>query len=433
MLSFALTVVAFASALHGQIESAAVGVSVVSLEPGSKDGPQLTFAAPQYLCDIKHQAVSTGLGSNTLVDTAASWSNDLYNGVNGPHYLEVVQIGGSVAVPGVGIRREIVDTVEGTQTLILNEPWPSGVVSPIHYRIVKHWTIKELFGTEMLVGIASSISGTTLIDATANWSANQFNGENGAHFVEIVKIDDSTTAVGVGTRREIVNTDNVTRSLTVDEAWPTFGGVVAYRIMRHTAVRSNTSGNLRSGTTVTADSFQLWDGESYETFYYQTSGIGGIGWRKAGDQFTDASNTIIKPGQAIIFTRGETVPLNLVVRGVVKDGRTPLEVKPGFNFLSNPYASAMTLASCALHTGNENTGLVAGSLVTADQVMVWNGVFYDTYYYQSSNFGGIGWRKVGDLTTNASATVIPPGTSIIIRRLAPTAFIWDVPAHPVAQ
>ena len=417
------------SPMHGQVESPAVGFNILSLAPGMGENSQLTFSAPQYGCAIMHQAVSTGLGATTLIDSAASWADDFYNGENGPHYVEITQVGGSATAPAVGTRREIVDTIETNGVLVVDKPWPAGLSSPVHYRIIKHWTIRELFGATKALGIASTISDSSLVDATANWAVDQFNGVNGAHFVEIVKVSDDPTNRLVGTRREIVGT--AVRTLTVNEPWPEINGIVSYRIVRHLAVRSNTSGNLRGGSSLSADSFQLWDGERYETYYYQTSGIGGIGWRKAGDQFADAGNTIIHPGQAIIFRRGETAPLHLVVRGFVKDGITPLEVQPGFNFLANPYASSMTLASAALHTGSPATGVASGSLLTADQVMVWTGTHYDTYYFQASGLGGVGWRKVGNLTADASTNVIPAGSSIIIRRQHGSPFTWRIPAHPI--
>jgi len=414
------------------VESPAVGFNILTLASGDGQNSQLTFKAPSFQCAVKHQAVSTALTPTTLVDRAASWRDDTYNGFNGPHYVEIVMVGTSGTHPAVGTRRDIVQTLESTQSLVLSEPWPTGVTSPITYRIIKHWTIRELFGAIKEEGVASAISGTSLVDAAAQWTAGQFNGDNGPHFVEITTVDASYTDPAVGTRREIIATDEITRTLTVDQPWPSINaGIVTYRIVRHMAVRSKTSGNLRTGSPVSADSFQLWDGEKYETYYYQTEGIGGIGWRKAGDQFKDAGDTVIQMGQGIIFRRGETVPLNLVVRGVVKDAVTPLKVEPGFNFLANPYAYPMTLASSALHTGNSSTGIAPGSLVTADQVLLWNGVFYDTYYYQGSGLGGVGWRKVGDLATNAGSAVIPSGSSIIIRRLHDSSFVWRIPAHPI--
>ncbi len=414
-----------------QVESPAVGFNIQELSPGDGENSQLTFKAPGYQCAVKHQAVSTALTSTSLVDTAASWLNDTYNGANGPHYVEIVKVGTSSSHAAVGTRRDIVDTVESSRSLLLSSPWPTGLASPVTYRIIKHWTIRELFGATKQDGTASSISGTALVDATAQWTADQFNGENGPHFVEITKVGGSVTHPMVGTRREVVDTDEVTRTIIVNEDWPRITtGIVNYRIVRHMAVRSNTSGNLRTGSPLSADSFQLWDGDHYETYYYQTVGIGGIGWRKAGDQFTDAGDTVIQMGQGIIFRRGETTPLSLVVRGVVKDNITPIQVEPGFNFLANPYAFPMTLASSSLHTGNVNTGIGSGSLITADQVLVWNGSYYDTYYYQASGLGGVGWRKVGDLFADASSTPIPAGSSIILRRLASRSFEWKIPAHP---
>lgn len=420
------------SAAFGQVESPPVGFNILELAPGDADKAQLTFKAPQYGCEIKYRAVSTGLTATTLLDAASPWQDDAFNGDNGPHYVEIIKVGDSTTAPEVGTRRDIVDTFENPRSIQIGEPWPSSLLnSRVIYRIVKHWTIRELFGSTKEVGIASVVADSSLVDASVQWAENQFNGENGAHFVEVVKVSGISSHPMVGTRREIVGTGPIT--LTVDQPWPEISGIVTYRIVRHMAVRSNTSGNLRTGSPLTADYFQLWDGETYETYYYQTSGIGGIGWRKSGDQFSDAGDTVIDLGQAIIFRRGEDVPLSLVVRGFVKDGITPLQVEPGFNFLANPYASSMTLASSGLHTGNVNTGIAGGNLLTGDQILIWRGAIYDTYFYQSSGLGGVGWRWVGNLFADAGSAVIPEGSSVIIRRQKDIPFTWRVPPHPMPQ
>lgn len=321
------------------IESPAVGFELADIPGANSNGPSLTFKASEYLCSVPRVGIATTIGADYVIDSTAVWSDGLYNDENGSHYLEITSIGGSSTAPNVGITRTIKSTSESTRKLTFTAPLPVGISGPVGYRVVKHWTIGQLFGA------------------------------------------------------------------------------------------NNTAG-LKGGSAITADQVQLWDGTNYESYYYQTTGIGGTGWRKAGDQVTDASSKVILPSQAIIIRRSETAPLTLVLRGDVKRGKTLLTVSPGFNFLPNPYPTAMTLASCGIYTGDPAKGLAGGNLVTADQVMVWNGTVYQIYYYQKTGIGGVGWRKAGDLATDASNTPIPAGSSVIVWRQATSGFEWAVPQHP---
>jgi uncharacterized protein (TIGR02597 family) len=177
---------------------------------------------------------------------------------------------------------------------------------------------------------------------------------------------------------------------------------------------------------------QLWNGTGHESYYYQTSGLGGTGWRRTGDQSTDASNTVIRPDQSVIIKRVGADAVPLVVNGWVKTGKASVDIVQGFNFVPNPYSQAMTLASCGIYTGNPATGVAGGTLTSADQVLLWNGSSYETYFYQTSGIGGTGWRKVGVQSTDASGASIAPGTSIIVRRTGADGFTWAIPQHPTA-
>jgi hypothetical protein len=94
------------------------------------------------------------------------------------------------------------------------------------------------------------------------------------------------------------------------------------------------------------------------------------------------------------------------------------------------YPTNMTLADSGLFTGDPATGVAGGTTTSADQILVWNGVSYDTYYYQTSGLGGTGWRKAGFPTADASADVIPVGSSLILKRKTVNGFNWIVPQHP---
>lgn len=282
-------------------------------------------------------------------------------------------------------------------------------------------------------GVADSIGSNTLTDSTAAWTAGQFNG---AYYVEIISVNGATTGAGVGTSYTIATTTapgtlTLTKNLAAGITAP-----VGYRIRKHWTLASvfgaTNSAGLQGGSSVTADQIQVWNGTGYDVYYYQTSGIGGTGWRKAGDQSTDASDTVIEPGNSLITKRGASGAATITLTGMVKTGATSVSIVAGYNFVPNPNAVAMTLTSCGLYTGNASTGIADGSATSADQIMLWNGTGYDSYYYQTSGIGGTGWRKLGSQSTDASSTSIAAGTSFIVRRLNTGSFTWSIPQHPAS-
>ncbi len=319
--------------------SSVVGFDTINVGGSGGSGTKLTFAATEFVPVVKRSGTATSIGSDTLTDTSAAWLDDQYNGANGSHYIEITSVNGSTSAAGVGTTRTISATTAATHTLALSAALPAGLAAPIGYKVMKHWTLSDIFGS------------------------------------------------------------------------------------------TNTTG-IQGGTAISADQIQLWDGTSYASYYYQTSGIGGTGWRKVGDQSTDASGAIIRPDQSVIVKRGQSTGMKIVVSGLVKTGPTSVKIVSGFNFVPNPYSKAMTLASCGLYTGSSTTGIASGNLTTADQVLIWIGTGYQTYYYQTSGIGGTGWRKIGDQSTDASTTSIEPGTSIIVRRFASDGFTWTIPQHP---
>jgi uncharacterized protein (TIGR02597 family) len=284
-------------------------------------------------------------------------------------------------------------------------------------------------------GFASATAPATLFDSAATWADDAFNGANGSHYLEIISVNGSTTAGGVGTTRTISDTLAATKSITLETPLPAgLAAPIEYRIISHWTLaaifgESNTAG-LQGGNSLSADLVQLWNGTGYDSFYYQTTGIGGTGWRKVGDQTSNAGATVIRPDQSVIIKRVAASALPLVVNGWVKTGQTSVDIAAGFNFVPSPYSEPMTLGSCGLFTGNAATGIAGGTATSADQVMLWNGAAYDTFYYQNSGLGGIGWRKVGVQSTDASSAGIAPGTSIIVRRNGPSGFTWAIPQPP---
>jgi len=284
-------------------------------------------------------------------------------------------------------------------------------------------------------GYATQSEPDSLDDPSASWVEDAFNGLNGSHYVEILSVNGQTTGPGVGLTRTIVATLAAAKQLKLNLALPVeLGSSIEYRVVSHWTLAAvfgatNTAG-LQGGTSLTADQVQLWNGLGYDSYFYQTTGIGGVGWRRVGNQTADAAGTIIRPDQSVLIKRVGSSSVPLVVNGWVNKGQASMEVVQGFNFFPNPFSEPLTLGTCGLFTGNPNTGLAAGELTTADQVMLWNGTVYETYYYQNAGLGGVGWRRVGAQSIDASGTIIKSGTGFILRRNRVGGFTWQIPQPP---
>jgi uncharacterized protein (TIGR02597 family) len=280
-------------------------------------------------------------------------------------------------------------------------------------------------------GSAEAVGANTLTDNDATWADNQFNGANGAYLVEIV------SGPGAGTTYDIQATTAATKTLTLFQNLS--GGItapVSFKIRKHwtlaTVFGANNEGGLTGGTSTTADQILVQNGPTYDAYYYQTSGTGGTGWRKVGTPDVDASATVFVPEEGLLLQRNQSAAANIVLMGAVKTGQTSIPVVTGNNLIGNVYASNMTLADSGLYTGDPATGVAGGTSTSADQVLVWNGTSYDTYYYQSAGLGGTGWRKGGAPTVDASAAVIPLGSAVFVRRNTGTGFNWVIPQHPAS-
>lgn len=278
-------------------------------------------------------------------------------------------------------------------------------------------------------GSAESVTATSLTDNDATWVDNQFNGPNGSYFLEI------TSGPGAGTTYDITATTAANKTVALGQNLAT--GVVApvtFKIRKHWTIAAvfgpaNEAG-LQGGTSTSADQLLLWNGTGYDIFYYQTSGLGGTGWRQAGAPSVDAGGTKLVMEELLLLKRGQATAVNVILMGAVKIGQTSVPVFGGNNFLGNVYAAPMSLQSSGIYTGNPATGLAGGSSVTADQILLWNGTGYDIYYFQTSGLGGTGWRRAGAPSTDASATALPVGSGFIVKRTNAGNFNWVIPQHP---
>jgi uncharacterized protein (TIGR02597 family) len=153
-------------------------------------------------------------------------------------------------------------------------------------------------------GSAETVTANTLVDNEATWTNDQFNGANGACYVEI------TSGPGAGTTYDIAGTTAANKTITLSQnlAQGVANGVT-FKVRKHWTVASvfgaNNEGGLQSGNSTTADQIRIYNGSTYDTYYFSSGGLVGTGWRKAGDNpaNTDRSGVQIPVGSSVIVTR----------------------------------------------------------------------------------------------------------------------------------
>ena len=197
---------------------------------------------------------------------------------------------------------------------------------------------------------------------------------------------------------------------------------------------SDNSVGLQSGGASNSDLVYIMstDGTgSYTTLYYQTDNLGflgGNGWRSiATGAFTDASNAIIAPDDGVIVKRTPSTDLTHVVTGTVRTAQLNKGLPAGFSLVSYPFPVETTLNDSGIYSATN--GYVSGGASNSDLVYIItaDGSF-TTYYYQTDNLGflgGNGWRSIATgAFTDAGATVIPAGSSILIKHTG-TGLNWE--------
>jgi uncharacterized protein (TIGR02597 family) len=275
-------------------------------------------------------------------------------------------------------------------------------------------------------GAAASASGATLFDNNAAWTDNQFNAPNGTFYLEL------TSGTGTGLMANITASSASNKSLTLAADLSAYiSAGTTYKIRKNWTVASlfgpNDESGLQGGNATSADQILVYNSaaKNYTTYYYQTSGLGGVGWRTTSSTSADASGAAFNPTDGMIIRRFQSSSVAFSIAGAVKLGQTDIPVASGLNVVSNVYpTNTLTLGNSGLLA----SGLNGGTATSADEVQIYSAGAYSTYYYQTSGLGGTGWRSTTSTSADASSTVIPPGASVIVQRTNNAApFTWSVP------
>lgn len=271
---------------------------------------------------------------------------------------------------------------------------------------------------------------TTVGDTDGAWATAALNSGSRypTHYVEIL------SGPAAGLTFDIISSDAATKSLVLDSNLTSFNVVGStYHVRKHWTLGDlfgvATPVGIKRGNATTADLVSVWTGAGYTSFYHRQSATQN-GWRSTNSVSEDESLAVVYPEQGVFFKRMDPTPLNVTYVGEVRPEMFGVSIAQGFNLISALSAKDITLADSGLFTGVNSSGVKPGNATTADTISIWNGSAFVSYYVRSTGAGLQGWRSTDNVTADASLTVIPAGSSVVVRRKTDVpSFVWSRPAQ----
>ncbi len=193
-----------------------------------------------------------------------------------------------------------------------------------------------------------------------------------------------------------------------------------------------------SGSLETADNLQIWTGTTYKNYYYYTSG-GELGptydnkWYDAENE-DDPTIDELPAGYGAWFKNATGATKQLTIAGEVSKAPVEVSINPTWTMIANPYPADLPLNGSIDWVANGSTA--SDSLETADNIQIWTGGTYKTYYLYTSG-GELGptydnkWydaENEDDPTTD----VIPSGSAAWYKNASGTIFTITL-TSPIAD
>ncbi len=290
------------------------------------------------------------------------------------------------------------------------------------------------------------ITTTTITVDGVQWAANDFNGANGSHYVEIVStaIPAHSGALAQITATAVAST---TSSITTEDL-RTFAGVGdTIRIRKDVTIAdifgaTNSAGLLASDDPTTGDEVYVYDGSSSAAYFYFTGAppTYPAGWYDSAFQLAPgtAEKVVIGPHQGVVIKRKAAAGISIAFAGSVKKGNTLFPVVSGangavgVNVLGTVSARGFTLNDSGLYTGNPATGVKpSDDPTTADELIIYTANSQTSYFYYNGGQGyASGWYDSAFSTTSpiGAAVTIAPGSAFVLKRKGGVNFNWALPS-----
>jgi len=290
-----------------------VGFVTVTIN-GTNTSPY-TYLGLSLTQPVAYQSKITAANGTQLTDSSANWTNGQFSGTGNAYFIELT------SGPGAGITD---DVISNTSTTLTTASDLSSMIIPgtTTYKLRKHWTIGSVFGTNNEIGLAGGSSASTadniiLLDpetqvyytyyyrtnSPAGWrrSTDMFTDASNT----ILYMDQGIwikRKLGSSVSTKLVGAVKLGQTLIPISANQNIVANV-YPVTNLTLATSNlytgstTNGFAGGSTASTADTISIWNGISYDTYYYRTNSP--AGWRRSTDMFTDVGNTVIPMGGSV--------------------------------------------------------------------------------------------------------------------------------------
>lgn len=319
-----------AAALSATAETATTDpVGFVTLTVAGKTGTAPSALSMKSLAlarAVEYQGNAELASGTTIVDTDAVWTVNQFNGAGNAWYLEIT---GPANGAGIGTTYDIINTDRDAQTLTLAQNLATGVTNGATFRIRKHWTIGAVFGLNNEGGLGG---GTAETADTIRIFRGQNNYETYIYLVDAAgngwrKLDSAGAVTAGDQSGAVIYPDDgllISRRQATDANIVLMGSVktgpASYPIVPGLNVVGNPfagpmtledsklytgdpATGLAGGTASKADWLQIYNGTSYDTYFYSSGGGTGVGWRKTGAGSVDQKNVQIPVGSSIIVQR----------------------------------------------------------------------------------------------------------------------------------
>ena len=270
-----------------------------------------------------------------------------------------------------------------------------------------------------------SLNGS-LTAAAGSFTAGQFNqGTTYAkYYAEI------TSGSNAGSQADIVSNTTDTLIVVGNSSFQTAVGAGATVTIRKHRTMADVFGGSAGSATATdvviakgatlgaADNVIVKEAGVDKAFYYSSSTLK-PGWRDSSSVLS--TDRPIYPNQGLMIARKSNSDAPITVVGSVKTGVSFIDLPAGYNLVSLPAPSDMTLPS--LFGGSAGTAAATdvkiakgATLGAADNILVakTDGT-YETYYYSSSTLKP-GWRN--SASAASSAVAISGSASVFIKKQA---------------
>jgi len=272
--------------------------------------------------------------------------------------------------------------------------------------LINEASFTSTIGSSTSSTISSSFAGAQLggiVDTTKKYYVEVTDGPNSVSDVYVGHRFEVDEAATFAADNNVISIETVLeeRLQSTLQSVPDLSGY-QMELREHVVLNSvfNKANFSGGGNVGSADQLLIFNGTIYETYYLFQSGAIKI-WLRIGAGFATQDEKPLYPNQGILFKRKTGQPaVPIILKGKVRSNPFVQPLIQGFNLISEGFPISISPTDRDAAPG-DFTG--ASGIGDADQVSIYNGTTYDTYYlFNISTFTL--WRKLNGGFTDYTDT-----------------------------